>query len=772
MTFLPLIGGTLSGPGDLTVEGVLSNVVSPPDTIAPGNAIFDQLTTTANTSVSHNAYVDTASAWRYVGTGPATAFNMGNGVFSFFTAPSGTADATVSWTSLGTLDANGNLTVTNSVYSAGAVLTGPLWSECLPPSGGQIRLMPSSATTSYGVILRNDGGNFYILLTNNNDAQGSYNGLRPLIISDATGLVTFGNGATVYGGMTVYNGIISASSITLGNAQWLYGNDTGGTGRGLLTLWSDNNIYLGAADRPLFLRGPPINMADTTGTFAVFQRGDVQSTVYSNFSPRRWRLQVNGGDEPSCGSIDYRGFLGDALCIVGAGTTGSNRLVRIWDNVIVMSNLTVNSTFTASGGQVSSLGGNAGLLFQDRNSSYQWQWYSISNVARLWWNGSGDIMTVDTGGNIHSNGEIRGEHSLATAGYLWVNGAQLYVSSDGWFYTPNSFRAWDIQSSNNVNATSNVFIGGTQIYNNGGYVYTPNGLGANGDVYSNSSVRAGAYLTCGGVSWSNNGGWMYSGSSVQTNGNLQANGGVVYLAGMYWQNNGGWMYCPWQVRTDGTLQAGGDVNAGGVVRFNGMYWQNNGGWAYCPWSVNTGGNLNVNGYGQFNGNAIYGGSINVNSCHMNDWGVQYGWASGSWLALVASDLLYTYNQQGFAGGVYWTYCDERMKWNFAPVTRDCLAAINAIALKAYDFSEGFPPQRRANPEETRPDHFQWEDLPRKVKHIETGFIAQQLREIIPEAVPDPPEEGAFLSVDMRPLVATLIGALQQVTKRLEALEGR
>ena len=59
-------------------------------------------------------------------------------------------------------------------------------------SGGQIRL--TWGTTGYGLMFYNDGGSFFILLTNNNDVNGNYNGLRPFYINESSGRVSMENG--------------------------------------------------------------------------------------------------------------------------------------------------------------------------------------------------------------------------------------------------------------------------------------------------------------------------------------------------------------------------------------------------------------------------------------------------------------------------------------------------------------------------------------------------------------------------------------------------
>ncbi|MED8816142.1 hypothetical protein RCM32_02450, partial [Escherichia marmotae] len=50
----------------------------------------------------------------------------------------------------------------------------------------------------------------YFMLTNAGDSMGSYNGLRPFYINNATGAVTMGNGLTVSGGVNVSSGNITA----------------------------------------------------------------------------------------------------------------------------------------------------------------------------------------------------------------------------------------------------------------------------------------------------------------------------------------------------------------------------------------------------------------------------------------------------------------------------------------------------------------------------------------------------------------------------------
>lgn len=47
---------------------------------------------------------------------------------------------------------------------------------------------------TYSSLLRNDGSNTYLLFTNNNDVNGSWNALRPFTINNSTGNVSFADG--------------------------------------------------------------------------------------------------------------------------------------------------------------------------------------------------------------------------------------------------------------------------------------------------------------------------------------------------------------------------------------------------------------------------------------------------------------------------------------------------------------------------------------------------------------------------------------------------
>lgn len=103
------------------------------------------------------------------------------------------ADKLGNWNALaGTVDnVNGvNITFKGAVGALGSFISAN-------PDGYRLK------GTNFSTILRQDNNAFYILSTNKGDANGGFNALRPMYIDNASGWVTFGNGAGVNGRLTV-----------------------------------------------------------------------------------------------------------------------------------------------------------------------------------------------------------------------------------------------------------------------------------------------------------------------------------------------------------------------------------------------------------------------------------------------------------------------------------------------------------------------------------------------------------------------------------------
>jgi hypothetical protein len=97
-----------------------------------------------------------------------------------------------------------------------------------------------------------------------------------------------------------------------------------------------------------------------------------------------------------------------------------------------------------------------------------------------------------------------------------------------------------------------------------------------------------------------------------------------------------------------------------------------------------------------------------------------------------------------------TASDSRLKRNLKPPSIDCLDQICGIQIQQFDMTSGHPD-----------DH--------DYRHWDAGYIADQVRLVMPDAVVDAPKDGPA-GVDLRALCARLIGAVQQLTGRVRKLE--
>ncbi|HEA1399595.1 TPA: tail fiber protein [Escherichia coli] len=97
---------------------------------------------------------------------------------------------------------------------SGGALTGGLTAagEIISKSANGLRI----AYGNYGFFIRNDGSNTYFMLTDSGNSLGTYNRLRPLIINNANGAVTIGNGLNVTGGI---NGSLNGNAATATKLQ-------------------------------------------------------------------------------------------------------------------------------------------------------------------------------------------------------------------------------------------------------------------------------------------------------------------------------------------------------------------------------------------------------------------------------------------------------------------------------------------------------------------------------------------------------------------------
>ncbi|WP_241355959.1 hypothetical protein [Escherichia coli] len=102
----------------------------------------------------------------------------------------------------------GALPITGGNLNGGLTAAG----EIISKSANGLRI----AYGNYAFFIRNDGSNTYFMLTDSGNSLGTYNRLRPLIINNANGAVTIGNGLNVTGGI---NGSLNGNAATATKLQ-------------------------------------------------------------------------------------------------------------------------------------------------------------------------------------------------------------------------------------------------------------------------------------------------------------------------------------------------------------------------------------------------------------------------------------------------------------------------------------------------------------------------------------------------------------------------
>ena len=327
-------------------------------------------------------------------------------------------------------------------------------------NSGQLRMSPFTSGTQYGSFWRNDGSSTYLLLTNNNDAFGTWNGLRPFTVNNSNGNVSMSNGLWV-------NNSNSSQGVWVQNANGdaLHIYDDGAPH--LET--TGNTLYINYLTGAATYMGGSLNVSDFYSRQNLNCAGDIYHAgafVYFANASGGW----NGGP------LVY----GDGNWLIvkcGGGNAGFE--ARNWNN---------SRIFHADGGGnidwpgSSSCGGNISAS----GSLYVWDVHAGSGVfvnGLLVVNNGGWLWT---GAPFHTDSTIQASGDVQVGGSLYVGGLQAY-NNGGWFFFANGLQANALYSRGDIWNAGNI-ISGNNLYVNGSILQC-NNINCNNDVASNGVFR-------------------------------------------------------------------------------------------------------------------------------------------------------------------------------------------------------------------------------------------------------------------------------------------
>jgi hypothetical protein len=221
-----------------------------------------------------------------------------------------------------TIISNGNVGIGTDTPGVKLDVAGSFRSsgEMISTNSNQARYIAGN----YGLIHRNDGSNYYMLLTNSGDQYGTWNSLRPFLIRNSTGSVGLGNDALFvqHGGNVGIGTITPTAKLTVQAASTSTDNDI------LFSVKdkSGNNVFIVYPDAVQVIV-PEDAKSSERGAFVVSGRGSGKAeTNFMKMKKSNYLLGYNAGKAITSGN--YNQFMGfDAG---QANTTGSNNVFVGW----------------------------------------------------------------------------------------------------------------------------------------------------------------------------------------------------------------------------------------------------------------------------------------------------------------------------------------------------------------------------------------------------------------------------------------------------------
>lgn len=183
---------------------------------------------------------------------------------------------------------------------------------------------------------------------------------------------------------------------------------------------------------------------------------------------------------------------------------------------------------------------------------------------------------------------------------------------------------------------------------------------------------------------------------------------------------------PFQITSSGEYILQGPV----IANSAGYAFQAPGGGISCAGQI-TAGNI-----------VLTTGAVTYNETGAQNHGMGFGW-TGNIVAWVDGANV---------GTLQFATSDASLKQNFTPISVDPLAVLDKIQLQQFDW---LPKMVGTEP---------WQR-----PHASCGFTAQDVAGLIPEAVSGEPGQ---LGVDVMSLMGYCIGAIQQLSARVAALDGK
>ena len=338
--------------GNSTVNAVLNST-----SISIGATVVNSTVFTGQSLTSNNAT-------NFAGQGQAFYANVSNPNFSgSVNVGSNVSLTTVGWSignstvnissnstlsTLAAINTNGLINSTSAAIFSGIDNGG---------AGGQARLISGN----YGLILRNDGTNFQILVTASANQYGTWSALRPLtyviggnLNLDSTGsaLVTVGNSLfvnnTLTVGNTTVNSTLSATNLTIGNSSVNSSNFSVGSNVDInLTnvVVSNSTVNTTVSNDGIYIVGG-VNASNVsfTATGILLGNSTVNATVNSTVFTGQALTSNNATNFAGQGQAFYANVTSPIFTT--SVNVGAN--VNLTTSVLAIGNTTVNTTVNST----------------------------------------------------------------------------------------------------------------------------------------------------------------------------------------------------------------------------------------------------------------------------------------------------------------------------------------------------------------------------------------------------------------------------------------